>query len=81
MAALPSEIRSSAIWAAMVSLFVSFTCIAGMLLLMWQPLPGLQVLKSVPLLHWCCAEGFPHGALSARADWPCRWAHHIVNRR
>lgn len=43
---------ASAIWAAMVSLFVSFTCIAGMMLLMRQPLPSLQVLKSVPLLYW-----------------------------
>lgn len=42
----------SAIWAAMVSLFVSFTCMAGVMLLTRQEFPSWQVLRTVPAIYW-----------------------------
>jgi transporter family-2 protein len=43
---------SSAIWAAMVSLLLSFTCMVGLVLLTRQAMPSWQLLKTVPLVYW-----------------------------
>jgi transporter family-2 protein len=49
---LARTVGASAIWAAMVSLFVSFTCMAGILLLTRQQLPSWQVQRAVPAIYW-----------------------------
>ena len=42
----------SAVWAAMVSLLVSFSCMSGVMLLTRQEFPSWQALRTVPAVYW-----------------------------
>lgn len=51
-ALLARHAGSTPVWATLVSLTVSLTCIAGLLLALRQAPPAPQALRSVPLLYW-----------------------------